>query len=175
MGRVGSRLARLEERSVVVRTRRPERDEHTEEDEAAMAKMLESPEGRKVAEDMATMLAEAKERITPADRHPKAEIAVLKAAQRINPNYVDIVSRYTDYYFAAREGREPHRLWRFEQKPPKPEHLQQPEEEPEDRLTAPERAAEKATEDLYSVTQRSDDAPTTPPLTELRRQGGWRG
>jgi pyruvate/2-oxoglutarate dehydrogenase complex dihydrolipoamide acyltransferase (E2) component len=140
MSRVGSRLARLEKRSAVVRARRPERDEHTEEDEAVMAKMLETPEGRKVAENMGVMLAEAREQIIPADRHPKAEVAVIKAAQRTNPNYLDIVSRYTDYYFAAREGREPHRLWRFEQKPPKPEHLQQPEEDPEERLAAQERA-----------------------------------
>jgi hypothetical protein len=106
MSRVGSRLVALEKRSAALRPRHEERDE---EFEAVMAKVRETPEGREAVEDFEAMLAEATDRIVPADGHPK--VAVVKAARRLFPErYVDTVGRFNDHYFAAREGREPHRF-----------------------------------------------------------------
>jgi len=94
--RIGSRIKRLEER---LRRKTPaERDPYHY---ATIERMRQTPEGREALEELQQMLAEAEPIPTDDPARPGAEIrAAMRADLR---RYVETVSRFNDFYFAAQE------------------------------------------------------------------------
>ena len=92
---IGSRIRRLEERP------RREVEERDRNHYAALERMCETPEGREALAELKRMLAEAQP--IPAD-DPARPAADIRAAMRVDSKrYIEVVSRFKDYYIPAHE------------------------------------------------------------------------